>query len=60
MLIEAKKKKAKMKLVLGGKSSSVWTQKAYEITMEETLCFTKANAVGYFKALQGNTVDYLP
>lgn len=49
-----------MKLVLGGKSSSVWTQKAYEITMEETLCFTKANAVGYFKALQGNTVDYLP
>ena len=23
-------------------------------------CFPKANAVGYFKALQGNAVDYLP
>lgn len=24
------------------------------------LCFPKPSAVGYFKALQGNTTDYLP
>lgn len=37
------------------------TQKSiYKITLEEALCFPKAKAVGYFKALLGNTKDYLP
>lgn len=50
-LIEAEKAKMKLKTEKG-KEIQYEHKKAYKITLEERLCFPKAKAVGYFKALQ--------